>query len=300
MRDSAGTHRCRRAVGHQRRHEQLRPADPNDPAQGDASRRRRGRAACPAGGSPPWTLRTPNVGRALLHAGRFHKTGPDTPGARPAVPTAGPRVRVRRAAGARRLRGRPQPPSTGGILRTLADDPLARPVAEHAGDLPGRERRGPADRSRPAGVRDGTDRFPRFRLHRSRTVPGNPVVLRRPRSCRAARRTRLRSDRRRDRLRRPFHADRRLSDRRRPIRHRRGRRSRRQRRCPPGLRHLRFENPAVPVRRPTGDLQPRKAAQHHHARRNALSHVHPKPTPGQLPVEAPEQAHRTGIPRIPR
>ena len=44
----------------------------------------------------------------------------------------------------------------------------------------------------------------------------------------------------------------------------------------------------------------RRAAQHHHPRRDALPHVHPQPAPRQLPVPHPQQAHRAGVPRIPR
>ena len=58
-----------------------------------------------AGGGAARTVRAPNIGWSLLHAGRVHKTGPHAAGACPAIPAAGPRVRVRRAARACRRRG---------------------------------------------------------------------------------------------------------------------------------------------------------------------------------------------------
>ena len=45
---------------------------------------------------------------------------------------------------------------------------------------------------------------------------------------------------------------------------------------------------------------PGKAAQHHYPRRHALPHLHPQPAPGQLPVEAPQQANGAGISGVTR
>ena len=58
-----------------------------------------------------------------------------------------------------------------------------------------------------------------------------------------------------------------------------GRRRRGNRQCcrPSRLRHLRLEDPPVPIRRPARALQPRRPAQHHHSRRDAPPHVHPQP-----------------------
>ena len=47
---------------------------------------------------PTRTVCAPNIGWSLLHAGRVHQAGPHAAGARPVVPAARPRVRVRRAA----------------------------------------------------------------------------------------------------------------------------------------------------------------------------------------------------------
>ena len=47
--------------------------------------------------------RPSDVRRALLREDRVHEAGPHAAGARPAVPAAGPRVRVRRAAGTGRV-----------------------------------------------------------------------------------------------------------------------------------------------------------------------------------------------------
>ena len=105
------------------------------------------------GGSPARHLRAPDFGRTLIPADQVHEARPHTPGACPALPTARPRVRVRRTDCACRDRGRSQPPPPGSLLRTVADHPLARPAAEYAGDLPGRRRCGSPHRGRSPDLR---------------------------------------------------------------------------------------------------------------------------------------------------
>ena len=112
-----------------------RSADPPGRPQGNPAGRRRRRLSTSAGGGAAGTVCAPNIGRPLLHADWVHKAGSHAAGACPAVPAARPRVRVRRAARACRRRGRPQPQSTRGVLRTITDDSLARPSAQHSSDL---------------------------------------------------------------------------------------------------------------------------------------------------------------------
>ena len=80
--------------------------------------------------------------------------------------------------------------------------------------------------------------------------------------------------------------------------HRGGGRGRGQRRGPPGLLRVRFEDPSVPVRGSAGAVQPGQAAQRNHDRADAVPHVHPQPAPGQLPVEDAQQADRAGVPGV--
>ena len=113
-RHPAGAPRRGRALDRQHRLAQLRAADSTDSAQGRPPGVHRRGTARASGRGTARPLRAPHVRRALLPARRLHQSRPHAPGARPPVPTARTRVRVRRTARPGRHRRPSQPPPTRG------------------------------------------------------------------------------------------------------------------------------------------------------------------------------------------
>ena len=101
-RDTNGACQCSRAVDYQYRNAQLRPPNSTDLAQGIAFGCGRRRSMRTSHRSSARTLRPPNIGRALLYADWLHETRPHTIGTRSAIPAAGSRIHIRRAACAHR------------------------------------------------------------------------------------------------------------------------------------------------------------------------------------------------------
>ena len=227
---------------------------------------------------PARPLRAPHVRRALLPARQLHQASASAPpsatsrpGARPPVPATRTRVRVRRAARPRGHRRPPQPATASRVLRALADDPLARLPPQHA-RMTSRDEHG-VDRPTVAGLltlgTEPTD-FHRSAPSRPRSgasgclpttsctpngSPGQYPTRSTPAVPSVAQFMRPTPD----------------------AQPRRGAGARYdldvvdeailQCRRPPRLRHLELEDPPPSVRRPSGALQPRQAAQHHHSRR---------------------------------